>query len=851
MKKYLAFSFVLASLLISTNIVSAATIFNDDFGTGSTSSTVSGWTEGSDGAERRGFSGSGNDTASPNGGRFALMQGDDGWICKLINASGYNNLLLSYYWRGDDEANNPSDDGLVEYKSSGNCNDSNNTWTNLKNHDMQSDSSWTQQSPFSLPNTLNNSSFLIRFHTDTNSSSEDFRIDGVLLTGTAVDSTAPVITRLGISPVTVEGGSTYTDAGATATDNIDGNITASIVTVNPVNTAVVGTYTVTYNVSDAAGNNATQVTRTVNVVDTTKPTITLLGSSDVTIQAGSTYTDAGSNVTDNVDTSLTATVTGSVNTAALGDYTLSFNVTDSNGNVADTVTRTVHVVDTTAPVITLTGGNMSIHTGDTFSEPGADATDNLDGSISVTITGGPVVTTTPATFTLHYNAVDSQGNNAIEKTRTVTVVDVSVPVITLIGAGSVDVPVFSTYTDAGATATDDVDGNLTSSIIVGGDTVNTSVLGDYTITYNVSDSSLNAATQITRTVHVVDTIAPTITLNGDNPMHLKKGDVYVEPGATATDNYDAGSITVVIDGTVNTAVPATYTINYSATDSTEHTTSTSRSVIVRNLGTNSTLSSLIPSAGTLSPEFNSETTSYTVILPFGTTTIPTVSATTTDEFATKEITQPLSVTGTATVVVSSEDTSEDTGTHTTYTVVFSVAENPDTTAPVITISGSNPISVNVGDTYTDAGATATDDIDGNITESIIVVNNVNTAVAGTYTVTYNVSDSAGNHATEATRTVNVGSSRRGSSGRLPGNFAGGQVLGAEKFIFTEYMKLGSRGGEVPELQKFLNKNGYTCGPVDGIFGPLTDACVRAFQKANPPLRVDGIVGPLTRAVLNK
>jgi len=45
----------------------------------------------------------------------------------------------------------------------------------------------------------------------------------------------------------VEVNSVYVDAGATASDNYDGDITASIVTVNPVNTAVKGTYTVTYN----------------------------------------------------------------------------------------------------------------------------------------------------------------------------------------------------------------------------------------------------------------------------------------------------------------------------------------------------------------------------------------------------------------------------------------------------------------------------------------------------------------------------------------------------------------------------------------------------------------------------
>ena len=60
-------------------------------------------------------------------------------------------------------------------------------------------------------------------------------------------------------------GTAYVDAGAAADDNIDGDISASIIVNNPVNTAIVGTYTVTYNVTDFAGNGATTVTRTVVV----------------------------------------------------------------------------------------------------------------------------------------------------------------------------------------------------------------------------------------------------------------------------------------------------------------------------------------------------------------------------------------------------------------------------------------------------------------------------------------------------------------------------------------------------------------------------------------------------------
>jgi hypothetical protein len=108
------------------------------------------------------------------------------------------------------------------------------------------------------------------------------------------DVTAPVISLEGAASVSLEAGTAYTDAGATATDNIDGSITSSIVTVNPVDIDTVGTYTVTYNVSDAAGNAATAVTRSVEVVE---PVLT--GYFTDSAVEGLTYkTDTQSGVTD-------------------------------------------------------------------------------------------------------------------------------------------------------------------------------------------------------------------------------------------------------------------------------------------------------------------------------------------------------------------------------------------------------------------------------------------------------------------------------------------------------------------------------------------------------------------------
>ena len=162
-------------------------LFSDGFGTGTIDSTFNEspvWTEGgpsSDDAEKR-ASGSGNDSASPDGGRFALIQGNGSWLCRTVNTAGYNTVLLSYYWRGDSSANN-SDRGIVEIKpSSGNsCSDASG-WTTLQDHNLNDDSTWSTQSPFGNAG-MENISFLLRFRAASNSTSDDFRVDGVSLTG--------------------------------------------------------------------------------------------------------------------------------------------------------------------------------------------------------------------------------------------------------------------------------------------------------------------------------------------------------------------------------------------------------------------------------------------------------------------------------------------------------------------------------------------------------------------------------------------------------------------------------------------------------------------------------------------
>ena len=321
-----------------------------------------------------------------------------------------------------------------------------------------------------------------------------------------VDTTIPVITLAGIATVDIEVGSTYTDDGATALDNYDGGVTSSIVIVNPVDETTVGTYTVTYNVSDSNGNPAVQVTRTVNVVDTTAPVITLTGDEIITIEVGSTYADAGAIAKDNYDndTALSTNIitVNTVDTNIVASYTLTYNVTDANGNAAVQVIRTVNVVDTTVPVITLTGNaTVTIEVGKTYTDQGTTALDNFDGDITSSIVEvSTVETSIVGVYTVTYNVTDANGNSAVEVTRTVSIVDTTAPVIALTGEPIVTIEVGKTYTEQGAIATDNYDTTL--AVVVEGDTVDTAIVGIYTVTYNASDSNGNEAAEVTRTVTV-------------------------------------------------------------------------------------------------------------------------------------------------------------------------------------------------------------------------------------------------------------------------------------------------------------------------------------------------------------
>jgi len=137
-----------------------------------------------------------------------------------------------------------------------------------------------------------------------------------------------------------------------------------------------GTYDVHATAMDAGYNFGYDSTTNELVIDTTAPVITVPDAGPLGHEYGTAFTDPGATATDAVDgvVSLTSSTTIDVNT--LGAQILTYDYTDVAGNMADQVTVTVNVVDTTAPVITVPDvGPLSHEYGTAFTDPGATATD--------------------------------------------------------------------------------------------------------------------------------------------------------------------------------------------------------------------------------------------------------------------------------------------------------------------------------------------------------------------------------------------------------------------------------------------------------------------------------------------
>ena len=364
-----------------------------------------------------------------------------------------------------------------------------------------------------------------------------------------VDLTAPVITTP--ANITVEATAAsgtaktlaaiaaFLNAASTA-DTVDG---VGLASNNAPAIFPIGVTTVSFSATDAAGNAAVSAAATVRVSDTVAPVITATPLANVTAEATGVHT-AVTLVVPLATDAVGAIVTNNAPVAGfpVGTTVVIWTATDAAGNTS-TVNQNVIVSDTIAPVITgtpladVTAEATAANTAITLTPP--TATDAVGATVSnnAPVAGFPVGTTV-----VIWTAIDVAGN-ASTANQNVIVSDTTAPSITLLGADPYTLLAGQSYVDAGATASDLVDGTLT--VTVNNPIANPAIEGVYTVTYNVSDAAGNAAVQLTRKVRVA---AATSTNNGSTVQLLLTG------GVGTVDIYSAGEVlfnasSAIISGT--------------------------------------------------------------------------------------------------------------------------------------------------------------------------------------------------------------------------------------------------------------------------------------------------------------
>lgn len=400
-------------------------------------------------------------------------------------------------------------------------------------------------------------------------------------------------------------------------------------------------------------------------------------------------------------------------------------------------------------MITLIGSStVDISIGDSFVDPGATCTDDIDPTC-VVVSTGTVDTSQSGTYMIMYDAVDLAGNAALQVVRTVNVspvLDVTPPSITLSGSSILITPVGSTFIDPGATCTD----NVGCSVSVSG-SVNTSSIGTYTYEYVASDVAGNTSATISRTVYVVDPVIPNIILNGSSVIHLTLGDTFVDSGAVWVDMTDGDGVISSASGAVNTTATGSYVITYTYINSLGNTGTLSRTIII---------SDVLPVPDTTPPSVTlSGSTTLTLEAGSGYTDDGAFwtdntdgSGNTLDTTFTLSgltyLTDHLSIPGVYTLMYTKVDASGNSGsTNRTITI-------QDTTAPTLTVNGSSTLTLLQGEAYTESGALWSDTVDGSGILSTPFSGSVDTSTLGTYLLTYQYVDSSNNTGT-TTRTVHV------------------------------------------------------------------------------------------------
>ncbi|MGL6008947.1 MAG: immunoglobulin-like domain-containing protein, partial [Culicoidibacterales bacterium] len=282
-----------------------------------------------------------------------------------------------------------------------------------------------------------------------------------------------------------------------------------------------------------------------------RPIIT--GATNTIINVGDTF-DVLEGISakdiENVDLTDRIVVSGDVDTQTIGTYTIDYSVSDDKGNTA-TVERQVEVIAVNVPPMIQGIENTTIQLNHWFDAmEGVTATDVEDGDLTNRIqVEGYVDYTVEGVYTITYIVVDDNMNETrierqVEVVKTNTLPEIHGVENLKIKQNEYFEPLMSVY------ATDVEDGYL-YNITTSGE-VNMNIVGDYQLTYSVTDSDGNTTT-VERTITVVSNATPILT--GVKPKYIIQNQAF-DPltGISATDVED-GDLTehITVRGTVDTS----------------------------------------------------------------------------------------------------------------------------------------------------------------------------------------------------------------------------------------------------------------------------------------------------------
>src|SRR3989344_2223179 len=248
-----------------------------------------------------------------------------------------------------------------------------------------------------------------------------------------------------------------------------------------------------------------------------------------------------------------------------GNYTLFGNAGDTFGNTNQTEVRNI-IIDLTAPNINA-GADVMTNSQITKNAITYDALSGINSSsYSWTPEAWPVggnITFSNAntedtnisadlegTYTIRLTVADNAGNSNYSEFNLTW--DTTAPIIALNGLDPLTIELGVAYSELGATASDNYDGDISSNITIDSSSVNTSAVGSYNVTYDVNDSSNNPAAQVIRTVYVNDTASPIVSLlNPNNNIPFAFGTSPVALEFNYSDPSNVSSCSLYLNSALN------------------------------------------------------------------------------------------------------------------------------------------------------------------------------------------------------------------------------------------------------------------------------------------------------------